>query len=97
MLRIQVPAKVNLYLRVLAKRSDGYHSIETVFHSIGLWDEIRLADSPRFRFSTAGLPTPAGVEEEHLRLVVVSLVPFGTGDLDPELHVQLVTVPRIRE
>jgi 4-diphosphocytidyl-2-C-methyl-D-erythritol kinase len=60
MLRILVPAKVNLHLRVLAKRPDGYHSIETVFHTIGLWDEIRLALSPRFRFSAAGLPTPAG-------------------------------------
>jgi len=59
-LRVLAPAKVNLHLRVLAKRSDGYHSIETVFHTIGLWDEIRLANSPRFRFSAAGLPTPAG-------------------------------------
>jgi len=34
------PAKVNLYLRVLAKRSDGYHDIETLMQKISLYDEM---------------------------------------------------------
>lgn len=33
-------AKVNLYLRVKHKRSDGFHEIETVFHSISLADTV---------------------------------------------------------
>lgn len=36
------PAKINLYLKVLGKRPDGYHDIETVFERIDLRDEIRL-------------------------------------------------------
>ena len=41
-LRIQAHAKINLYLDVIGKRADGYHEIETVFHSIGLHDDIYL-------------------------------------------------------
>ena len=39
---IQTAAKINLGLRVLGRRADGYHEIETVLHTIGLWDRIRL-------------------------------------------------------
>lgn len=38
--RIQTPAKVNLHLRVLPKRADGYHNIESVFQAIDLCDDI---------------------------------------------------------
>ena len=41
-LRVQAHAKVNLYLDVIGKRPDGYHEIETIFHSIGLHDDIYL-------------------------------------------------------
>ncbi len=35
-------AKVNLALEVLYKRSDGYHEIETIYHSIDLFDELDI-------------------------------------------------------
>ena len=41
-LRVHAHAKINLYLDVIGKRSDGYHEIETIFHSIGLHDDIYL-------------------------------------------------------
>ena len=36
----QSPAKINLYLRVLGKRHDGYHDIATSFQLIDLFDEM---------------------------------------------------------
>jgi 4-diphosphocytidyl-2-C-methyl-D-erythritol kinase len=36
------PAKINLALDVLGKRSDGYHEIETIFQEITLKDEIEI-------------------------------------------------------
>lgn len=37
---IEAPAKVNLFLRVLGRRPDGYHDIETLFQSVSLADRI---------------------------------------------------------
>lgn len=34
--------KINLYLDVVGKRQDGYHNLETIFHSISLNDELIL-------------------------------------------------------
>lgn len=35
-------AKINLGLRIVGKRNDGFHDIETIFHRISLFDEISL-------------------------------------------------------
>lgn len=35
-------AKINLGLRIVNKRQDGYHDLETIFYKIGLFDEIEL-------------------------------------------------------
>jgi 4-diphosphocytidyl-2-C-methyl-D-erythritol kinase len=42
---IRAYAKINIGLRILNKRDDGYHNIETIFHRINLFDEIRFQDS----------------------------------------------------
>ena len=41
-LAVSSPAKINLYLRILGKRNDGYHEIVTLFHRISLADTIHL-------------------------------------------------------
>ena len=46
-LRVHAHAKINLYLNVVGKRDDGYHNLETVFHSIGLHDEVILHERPK--------------------------------------------------
>jgi 4-diphosphocytidyl-2-C-methyl-D-erythritol kinase len=40
--RVLAPAKVNLRLRVLRRRSDGYHDLDTLFQAIDLADEIAV-------------------------------------------------------
>ena len=39
---IQAHAKINLHLEVVRKRKDGYHEIETLFHSLTLHDNIEI-------------------------------------------------------
>ena len=41
-IRVRAHAKINLYLNVVGKREDGYHNLETIFHSIGLHDDVIL-------------------------------------------------------
>jgi 4-diphosphocytidyl-2-C-methyl-D-erythritol kinase len=39
---IGAPAKINLFLEVLNKRSDGYHDINSAFQAVSLFDTIRM-------------------------------------------------------
>ena len=39
-------AKINLFLDVTAKRSDGYHDINTVMHSVSLFDSLTVTVAP---------------------------------------------------
>lgn len=52
-------AKINLGLRILGKRDDGYHDIETIFHRIDIFDEIAIHPSKDVLLSSSdsGLPT----------------------------------------
>lgn len=53
------PAKVNLFLRVLSKRPDGYHEIASLFQVIDLFDELYVdfAERDTFTCSDPELPT----------------------------------------
>lgn len=42
MTKISSPAKINLFLRVTGKRSDGYHELETLMCKVGLFDTITM-------------------------------------------------------
>ncbi|MBI5568458.1 MAG: 4-(cytidine 5'-diphospho)-2-C-methyl-D-erythritol kinase [Desulfomonile tiedjei] len=43
--RVRSPAKINLFLRVLARRPDGYHDIETLFQAIDVEDRLTISKS----------------------------------------------------
>jgi 4-diphosphocytidyl-2-C-methyl-D-erythritol kinase len=44
--RVRALAKINLDLRVLGKRADGYHELRTIFQTISLADSLEIAFSP---------------------------------------------------
>ncbi len=56
------PAKLNLFLKVLNKRPDGFHDIVTVFERIDLKDEIRIKSnsSGRIRIHCSHPHVPKG-------------------------------------
>jgi 4-diphosphocytidyl-2-C-methyl-D-erythritol kinase len=41
---VRTCAKVNLCLRVLGRRPDGYHEVQTIMQAISVWDLLRLAE-----------------------------------------------------
>lgn len=74
----EAPAKINLYLDVIARRKDGYHDIETLFQAISLRDtlEFREADKST-RLSVSGIKVPTGAD--NLVMKAVALVKKTTG------------------
>lgn len=61
MIQIHARAKVNLYLKVLGKRPDGYHAIDSVMMRVPLADTIRIRPAPDGEIAVSGVQ---GVPEE---------------------------------
>jgi len=51
-------AKVNLALRITGKRSDGYHTISTLFQEIDLKDRLKFQKADDFNFSCSNPDLP---------------------------------------
>lgn len=62
MITLQSPAKINWYLRVLDRRADGYHNIETLFNEISLSDELRFSALEDVRCEITGFPADLPAE-----------------------------------
>ena len=45
-MRLPAPAKINLYLKVLGRRPDGYHELDSVMARLSLADRVRLVLEP---------------------------------------------------
>ncbi len=56
------PAKVNLFLRILGKRPDGYHELQSLVQPVSLFDEISLSVEPGdgVSLSRSGREMPSG-------------------------------------
>ena len=52
-MKLLAPAKINLGLRVLGRRPDGYHELDSLLLPLDLADEIELALRPAARTSVA--------------------------------------------
>ncbi|MCX6836148.1 MAG: 4-(cytidine 5'-diphospho)-2-C-methyl-D-erythritol kinase, partial [candidate division Zixibacteria bacterium] len=88
---VGAPAKINLDLRVLGRRPDGYHDIDSLFQAVSLFDRLkitRLDNSTDVRISlvhSVNLPTDdSNLIAQAFRLMQLR---FGlTGGLDVELE-----------
>lgn len=60
-LHLKAPAKINLILRVLGRREDGYHELETWMQKISLCDylDVKILASPIIELSSASKEVPA--------------------------------------
>jgi 4-diphosphocytidyl-2-C-methyl-D-erythritol kinase len=45
-LTVHAPAKINLALKILRKRADGYHDIKSILQKVSLYDTLSLKRSP---------------------------------------------------
>ena len=51
---MRAPAKVNLHLTVGRLRPDGFHDLTTVFHAVGLYDDVELERADALHVEVSG-------------------------------------------
>lgn len=75
------PCKINLFLRIIRKREDGFHDLASLFQAIGFGDTLELtplaesADSDEFSCNMAGVP----VDSSNLVIRALELMREKTG------------------
>jgi 4-diphosphocytidyl-2-C-methyl-D-erythritol kinase len=86
---VRVPAKVNLELLVGAPREDGYHPLSTVYHAVGLFDEVTVSVARRWGLTVTG-PRSMGVptDDGNLALRAARQLAEAAGVEDP-VHVAI--------
>ena len=67
-IQIQCPAKINLTLKVLNKREDGFHNIESIMQTINLFDylTISIQRSEQFEINLSGTSNEIPYNEKNL-------------------------------
>ena len=56
------PAKINLGLKIIGKRTDGYHNIRSIFQTIDIYDELEITSSHKPGLACSHLEVPTGSE-----------------------------------
>ncbi len=82
--------KINLGLRILKRREDGYHEVETVMYPLPLYDILEVLPSDSFKFLQTGLVVD-GSQEDNMCVKAYRLFQkaFGIGPVYMHLHKQL--------
>jgi 4-diphosphocytidyl-2-C-methyl-D-erythritol kinase len=91
MITIKAPAKINLILEVLGKRTDGFHEIRSVLQTIDLYDTLYIEAGRGFSFEC---DIPDWSAEKSLVSRVLSLLPAISGrgvDIKLEKHIPMMS------
>jgi 4-diphosphocytidyl-2-C-methyl-D-erythritol kinase len=70
-LEMQAHAKLNVFLRVLERRDDGYHDIETLLLPISLADHVTVESADALTLSLGG-PAAADVPQDETNLALLA-------------------------
>lgn len=76
-IKVRAHAKINLFLEILRKRSDGYHEVETILQSIALFDELVFSSSSKLE--VVSTPETLIPPESNLALKAAQLLRKETG------------------
>ena len=88
-MQVLAPAKINVWLRVLRRRSDGFHEIETLIAPISLCDEIqieRCSEKKAIEFQCDDSSVPKG--DENLVVRAANLF-FERTNIDDGISIEL--------
>lgn len=84
--------KINLGLRILRKRADGYHDLQTLFYPLPFFEGLEAISAGRPALSSTGIPIP-GLPEDNLCLRAYKVLKTDFPRL-PSVHIHLhKTIP----
>ena len=74
-IKVKRPAKINLKLKVVAKRPDGFHNIESVMQTINLYDflDVNVEKSDYNEILLSGMSTDIPYDERNIVYKAVNL------------------------
>jgi 4-diphosphocytidyl-2-C-methyl-D-erythritol kinase len=85
-MQVRAPAKINLTLRVLGKRADGYHELESVMQMLTLADLLTLESDDELTFTCSD---PALENEDNLVMRAARLLqPFNEIPRGARMHLE---------
>src|SRR5712692_3030714 len=86
-MQVLAPAKINLSLRILGRRRDGFHEIETVIAPISLCDELKVdKEKQGIEFRCDDPSVPQGNDNLAVRAANVF---FASTKLKPAISIEL--------
>src|SRR5439155_972038 len=89
-IRREAHAKINISLRVLGRRDDGYHDIESLIVPVSLADELTVRADPELRLSVHGEYADAvPLDDDNLVVRAARTLSAATG-LDAAADIELV-------
>ncbi len=87
-LRVEAPAKINLVLRILGRRPDGYHELDTLFQAISLSDEVLIVPREASGVGLTVVDADVGPADRNLALRAARAWADASG-VDPRVHIRL--------
>jgi 4-diphosphocytidyl-2-C-methyl-D-erythritol kinase len=88
-MQVLAPAKINLSLKILGRRNDGFHELETLIAPISLYDEIRIdkgRPGKRIEFRCDDPSVPLGDDNLAVRAAKAF---FDTTKIEPAVSIEL--------
>ena len=95
--RRRAHAKINVFLRVLGERADGYHDLESLVLPVSLWDDVTVSDADKLRVDVRGgdLAMTEAVSAGGLNLAIVAALALAERCEVPGRGAEIEIVKRI--
>jgi 4-diphosphocytidyl-2-C-methyl-D-erythritol kinase len=88
-MQVLAPAKINLSLKILGRRNDGLHELDTLITPISLYDEIGIDKGPPTKGIKFRCDDPSVPEGDENLAVRAAKVFFKTSKIEPAISIQL--------
>ncbi len=87
---VEAPAKINLFLRVLGRRPDGFHDLETAVLRLDLADRLEFSPNPSGLSLEVTGDAAAGVPTDDSNLALVAAAALARrAHIEPRAHIRL--------